>query len=122
MINHDSFYLISDISHILKEKIDVYPKIVAFVNKFSPSLTGILLEALPGGIACSRGFGYEMASSLIGTRLGQNNDGYAIVFTYPRNAQDKIDKHFNVMPTFLSTDLDQKVKYFSDQVLPSFNI
>lgn len=126
LVNHDSFQKIHDISDRMADKIEIYIKLMAFAKKFGPAMIGIVLEtaaSLPssggGGGGGRSGFGYELASSFIGgTQFSQGTDIYSLVFTYPPKLdKELIEKHMKHMISFfLGNELDQKVKFFFEQV------
>lgn len=117
----------------MNDKIDVYAKLKVFVNKFMPVLTGILLDAnttmsIGNTMTSNRaaGFGYEMASSFVSSRFAQQQQGndassYPLVFTFPREnptqLREFIDKHFKMLIAYLGYEIDNKVKFFYEQVI-----
>lgn len=114
---HDSFQMLNDINHILNDKIEVYTKLVTFVKKFGPFLTGIIFDANTVPFSSdNKGFGYEIANSFAGNKFSQGTVLYPLVFTYPRLNRDSIEKHVKQLIGFLANDLDQKVRYFYEQV------
>jgi hypothetical protein len=45
IVMHDSFQMISDVDHIMIEKIELYNKLLIFIKKFMPSLIGLVLDS-----------------------------------------------------------------------------
>lgn len=129
---HDSFEMINDINEILNENIEIYGKLVGFVRKFTPYMTGIMLDSnfsksgfstLAGdGMTTittihARSFGCEMINSLGNDQTSmQENEIYPIVFSYPKLNKEYAEKHMKNLTNYLNTDVDQKVKFFYDQV------
>lgn len=132
-MNHDSFQMLGEIRSTMTNKNQVYAKLKAFASKFSPAFMGILLDSSSisdvssGGSSSRGGFGYEMASSLVSTRFAQGNDVYPLVFTWSSPVGESspptyepfpasIDSHMKFLVIYLGYDLDQKVKFFYEQV------
>jgi hypothetical protein len=122
MIRYDSFQRVTDVDHIMNERIDVFTKIVAHAKKSSPCMWfGIVLDAAGSNLVNFRGQGYELLNvheqqlqQTTAAVHGMENC-YPILFSYPKSDSLPFDseKHMRNLIALISND----AKYFSDQVV-----
>jgi hypothetical protein len=132
---YDSFQRITDVDHIMNERIDVFGKIVAHAKKTNPCLSGIVLDATSINPVNFRGHGYEMPNLFPAqANLNAHNNGssnsnsahgiencYPILFSFPRiesssGGETSFEKHMRNLIALISNEMDHRVRYFYDQV------
>ena len=119
LIMYNSFQgmTFDDIGRLMNEKIETYSKLIAHIKKFSPFLTGIVLDSNISNTVNFKGDGYEMIesnSSGLFTFL-QGIESYPLVFCHPK-ANGETKKHMRNLISLINSDFDQRVKYFYDHV------
>lgn len=112
LVMHDSLQMISDVDHIMLEKIDLYAKMINYIKKFLPVCTGLLLDAQKVKMSNFRGAGYEMTNS---DGNPPEKDQFHIIFVYPNG--NEIEKHSKNLLMLVTSDFDQRSKYHYDQVI-----
>ena len=113
IIMHDSFQKISDVDHLMIDKIELYAKLLNFIRKFNPQTTGLLLDSNKAVITNFRGSGYEMINPAeISTSF--ERDYYHIIFIYPNC--NEIDKHSKNLIFLNNSEFEQRSKYHFDSV------
>ena len=112
LVMHDSLQMISDVDHIMLEKIDLYSKLINFIKKFSPVCTGLLLDGQKVKMSNFRGAGYEMINPEMNQ---QEKEQFHIIFIYP--SSNEIEKHSKNLFILTTSEFDQRTKYHYDQVI-----
>lgn len=111
---HDS--LPNDVDHIMNEKNEIYSKLFSYLKKSQSSTAGILLDASKLPNISFRGIGYELIPSSSSISALPGTECYHFVFLYPK-LTSSMDKHLKNLSSQLQGDLDQKVKYFFDNIV-----
>ena len=118
IIMHDSFQMISDVDHLMSDKIELYNKLLVFIKKFSPSVTGLILDSNQGPVTNFKGVGYEMLF-LNENKLSEKNS-FHIIFIYPNS--NEIEKHSKNLIMLINSEFDQRFKYHFEAVIAFFFI
>ena len=116
IIMHDSFQMISDVDHLMSDKIELYNKLLVFIKKFSPSVTGLILDSNQGQVTNFKGVGYEMLF-LNENKLPERNS-FHIIFIYPNS--NEIEKHSKNLIMLISSEFEQRFKYHFEAVIAFF--
>ncbi|CAF0922080.1 unnamed protein product [Brachionus calyciflorus] len=119
ILMHDSFSQIHDVSHVMNDKIPIYNQLISFINKYTPFLTGIILDTTLSGSTNFRGSGYEFVDIQNHSKNKSGIDQFPFVFSYPKLKNIDYEKHVKNFAYLVKEVFDSKVKYYYDQNLKS---
>jgi hypothetical protein len=112
---HDSFRTMNNIDHLMNDKIEPYNKLISFIKKYNPSMTGILLDTND-----SRSIEVRTSSSFISTtETIEETESFQLMFSYPQGSLE-IEKYIMNVVQLITPELDTKVRYYFDNVKLNF--
>lgn len=119
---YDSFARLKNINKEMKEQISIFPKLMN-LNKFSPSLIGIIFDSTLIDSYNFRGNGYEIEKpqSALSSEETTKSDNqlYSFIFSQPEIDMNFYERHIKNLIVLIKCEFDYKIKYHFDNLLKS---